>query len=140
MNDYTQIVEHVICPKCGKRGAATWTLSRRKRTVNDLLSLSDGLACVDTSRHGPYIECASCRIPAVEVGSAPQETPAVKKLDGETTICLGRARYARLQAQKAKTAEDRARWEEIAREWDMAAEVAAGKITITDEQGTEDET
>lgn len=133
MINYTQVVEHVICPKCGRRGAATWMLSTRKRTVNDLLALSEGFACVDTSRHGPYVECESCRIPTVDVGNSLQETPAVKKLDPETTICLGRARYARLQAKKAKTPEDRARWEEIAHEWDNAAEVAAGKIAITED-------
>ena len=65
-SDQTTQVE---CPKCGRRGTATWekNMSSLARTALSLSDLSEGFVEVDVgTKSGPRIECAKCRVAAVE--------------------------------------------------------------------------
>jgi hypothetical protein len=72
MEPLNQITE-LVCPKCGKRGSATWdsSLPPRQRRLSDLQQVSLGFQSVDRAKkRDPHFECETCRIRAEQQGIA----------------------------------------------------------------------
>lgn len=62
-------ISQIECPKCGRSGTASWekNTSTLARSALSLTELSEGFVEVDVgTKAGPRIECAKCRVAAVE--------------------------------------------------------------------------
>jgi hypothetical protein len=58
-----------ICPKCGRRGTARWekNTSPLRHSAHAIHDLAAGFVAVDVgAKDGPRIQCAKCRVPAIE--------------------------------------------------------------------------
>jgi uncharacterized C2H2 Zn-finger protein len=76
MNHNVRDVEHLLCPKCGRSGAATWDVKKGPRKLENLLAHSEGFICLDLGHNKePFFRCAKCNVDAVIFGSVPRPRP-----------------------------------------------------------------